>query len=266
MKTYRTVSEAYLATLEDIYKNPDYMVAPRGLPIREKLDYTFKVLEPTSDPIVTRDLERNKVIADYTAKEMELYNSCSNKVEDFAKASKFWNQIANPDGTVNSAYGYLIWKNKSHGSHFNKHTVLIEGQFEDGEVGKFLVEENVMVTPWDWCVDSLKRDKDTRQAILRFSLPEHFWVGNKDMTCTLHGNWLIREDKLHLSVVMRSNDWNKGILYDAPWFCSLIDKMVDELKSTYPSLSKGNYTHTAHSAHIYEKDAQIVEKMLGFKL
>src|SRR6267142_1611486 len=143
---YQDVSSAYLGTLEDVYLNPDYKTAPRGFPIREKVDYMFKVLNPTADPIVTADPERNLVIADYTAKEVELYNSCSNRVEDFEKASKFWRSIANADGTINSAYGYLIWKNRSCG---------------DGQL-----------TPWEWAKASLIQDKDSRQAFMRFSLPQ----------------------------------------------------------------------------------------------
>src|ERR1035437_2350291 len=249
MKIYDNIHEAYLGTLEDVFHNPDYRSAPRGLPIRETIDYSFRVLSPTSEPIITKDLERNKVIEDYTRREMELYNSCSNRVEDFAKASKFWEKLANPDGTINSAYGYLIWKNKSHGNP----------RFENGAG----LPQDEMRTPWEWARDSLIKDKDTRQAVLRFSLPEHFWVGNKDMTCTLHGNFLIRDDKLHLSIVMRSNGLNKGLVYDLSWFCSLMDKMVEELKPIYPNLTKGHYTHTAHSAHIYEKDEKTVLKMIG---
>jgi thymidylate synthase len=83
------------------------------------------------------------------------------------------------------------------------------------------------------------------------------------MTCTLHGNWLIREDKLHLSIVMRSNDLVKGLAYDLPWFCSLMDKMIEELKPTYPTLTKGHYTHTVHSIHIYDSDEKVIRKMLG---
>ena len=265
MKIYQNIHEAYLGSLEDVYFNYEYRAAPRGLPIREKTDYSFRILNPTDEPVVTKDPERNKVIADYTAKEMALYNSCSNKVEDFAKASKFWNQLANPDGTINSAYGYLIWKNKSHGSDFEREQVVHEAEYEDGTKGVFLTNEAVMRTPWEWAKQCLIADKDTRQAILRFSLPEHAWVGNKDMTCTLHGNWLIRDDKLHFSVILRSNDFNKGLLYDLSFFCSLMDKMLEELRPYYSTLTKGHYTHTVHSAHIYEKDEDVVKRMLGIE-
>jgi len=257
MKTYETISEAYLKTLEDVYFNYEYRAAPRGLPVREKTDYTFRINNPIAESIITKDLERNKVIEDYTQKETNLYNSCSNRVEDFAKASKFWEKLVNPDGeTINSAYGYLIWANKSHGNP----------QFEfHGEKGNSTVNDFGIGfrTPWEWAYDSLRADKDSRQALLRFSLPEHQWVGNKDQTCTLSGLFLIREDKLNLSIVMRSNDLWLGLTYDLPWFVSLIDKMVDELKPYYPNLTKGSYTHTVHSLHLYERDEEKIKKALG---
>lgn len=240
--THETSHDAYLHALREVWFEPQFRAAPRGLPVREVIDYSFTITNPTSESIVTLDEERNKIIADYTAKETELYDSCSNKVEDFAKASKFWNQLANPDGTVNSAYGYLIWGLASHGN---------------------MNYEGVFRSPWTWCLESLQKDKDSRQAILRFSLPEHAWMGNKDFVCTMYGNFLIRDDKLYLSMFMRSNDLMKGLVYDLSWFISLMDQMIEDLKPTYPNLTKGSYTHTSNSMHIYEKDEKTILKMLG---
>lgn len=258
MNTYENIHRAYIETLKDVYFNPDFVVAPRGLHIREKLDYTFRITNPKNEAIVTSDPERNKTIASYTQKETELYDSCSNSAEDFGKASKFWLKLANPDGTVNSAYGHLIWKNKSHGN-----PIYEIAEYEKKNGATIFYRNELMRTPWEWAKESLIKDKDTRQAIVRFSLPEHQWVGNKDQTCTMHANFLIREDKLHMSVVMRSNDLVLGLVYDMPWFISLMDKMVEELKSTYPNLTKGTYTHTVHSLHIYEKDEEMVKRMIG---
>lgn len=262
MKVYENVSEAYLGTLADVYFNPDVKSSPRGQPCREKLDYTFRVLAPSDAAIVTRDSKRNAVIASYTAKEVELYDSCTNSAEDFGRASSFWRTLANPDGTVNSAYGHLIWSKKSHGSDFEQENYVVTPSSKPGE-GNILSSRPVRRTPWEWAKHSLLSDKDTRQAILRFSLPEHQWVGNKDQTCTMHGNFLIRNDQLHLSVVMRSNDLTLGLVYDLPWFCGLMDRMVAELKDVYPNLTKGHYTHTVHSLHIYERNEEMVKKMLG---
>lgn len=253
MKTYGTISEAYLGTLADVLDNPDYVCAPRGLPIREKLDYQFRVTNPEAVSIVTHDQERNVIIANYTAKELELYNSCSNRVEDYARASKFWNKIVNPDGkTINSAYGSLIWHDKSCGNTVFEAIV---------EPGKPLTEYSH--TPWEWVVGSLLRDKDTRQAVLRFSRPDHMWFGNKDQVCTMHANFLIRNDKLHMSTVMRSNDLMLGLVYDASFFVSLIDELRLELLDKYPLLQKGEWTHMVHSMHLYERDIPAILKMLG---
>lgn len=233
---YNTTHEAYLNTLEDVCLHPDYRSAPRGMSIREKLNYIFTIRYPTNDPIVTRDVERNLVIANYTKKELALYDSCSNRVEEFEKASSFWRKIANEDGTINSAYGYLIWRNKSRPGG---------------------------LTQWSWAKQSLIVDKDTRQAILHFNLPEHQRDGIKDFPCTLYANFLIRNDELHLMVAMRSNDLWLGLTFDLPFFCSLLDKMVSELKSTYPALIVGTYTHLANSMHVYERDIEKIKKAVG---
>jgi thymidylate synthase len=264
MRIFESVHDAYLYALADIYDNPDATSSPRGQKVREKFNYQFTIKDPKVEPIVTLDPERNVVIKDYSQKEFDLYESCSNLVEDFGKASKFWLKLANPDGTINSAYGYLVWKRKSHGSPFEtKLEVVSPPRFEgDGTISHV---GQVQRTPWEWCLQALIADKDTRQAILRFSLPEHFWVGNKDFTCTLHGYFQIRDNKLSLTINMRSNDMTLGLVYDLPWFISLIHRMRDDLKSVYPDLEIGNYTHYVHNIHVYDRDEDKILKMLGRK-
>ncbi|CAB4125247.1 thy_syn_methano, thymidylate synthase, methanogen type [uncultured Caudovirales phage] len=264
-KIYSNLHEAYLGTLADVYDNPQFVCAPRGQKVREVLDYKFVIENPVNEIIVTHDPDRNKVIASYTKKECELYNSGTNLAEDFGQASKFWLKLQNPDGTVNSAYGHLIKHKKSHGNPIYELDAKIQEQMTNFHIAEYLMEHSheAMRTPWQWCVDALRDDKDTRQAILRFSLPEHFYKGNKDMTCTLNGNFHIREDKLYLSIYMRSNDMMLGLVYDLPWFISLMDDMIDELKDLYPNLTKGTYTHKVDSIHVYDRDEEKVLKMLG---
>lgn len=270
MKVYDDLHQAYLGTLADVYDHPEYVCSPRGQQIREKIDYQFKILKPIAETIVTKDDKRNKVIESYTKKETELYNSCTNKAKDFAQASKFWEQIANADGTINSAYGHLIWKKKSMGDAIQELSyvdnsgmmpiVLIPNSLSASGAIK---HQACKRTPWNWAKESLMADKHTRQAFVKFSLPEHQWMGNKDQTCTMHANFLIREDRLNLSVVMRSNDLTLGLVYDMPWFISLINRMVNELKPTYPTLKGGYYTHMVHSIHIYDRDEEKILRMLG---
>ncbi len=228
--------------------SPEYKSSPRGKSIHEITNVMFKVQYPVSEPIVTSDPKRNLVLRDYFAKEKELYDSMTNRAEDFAAASKFWAKIANPDGTINSAYGHLIWQ------------VPLLG---DPEYEKAVGNSGDMRTPWEWALHSLKSDRDTRQAVVPFAAPHHYWHGNKDQVCTLHGIFQIRDNALHLTVVMRSNDLVKGLAYDMPWFVLLMDRMLVELKDIYPGLTKGSYTHMTHSAHIYLEDAEKVRLMLG---
>lgn len=267
MRAYRhqTPSEAYLGILEDVLFSPEFECSPRGQFIHEVTDAVIEIKYPSSEPLVTKDLERNKVIASYTQKEKDLYYSMSNKVEDFEKISKFWGKLGNPDGTVNSSYCYLIKGLADHGNP------RFETSFQEDGKTWFLakIPENAeqfkgcMRTPWQWCVEALKADKDTRQALMRFSRPEHFYKGVRDFTCTTHGNWLIRDDRLNLSIVMRSNDLVKGTPYDFSFFMGLMDDMLLDLKDTYPDLQKGTYTHIAHSLHIYESTIETVKKMIG---
>ena len=264
MKKYENIHEAYLGVLADVYDNPDHICSPRGQRIREKLYYGFQIANPINEPIKTHDEGRNETIKSYTAKECELYDSGTNAAEDFGKASKFWLKLANPDGTVNSAYGHLIKFKKSHGNPIYELAEQMNG-LDSEAVSEFLMQKSkdAMRTPWEWCVDSLKSDKDTRQAVLRFSLPEHFYKGNKDMTCTLNGNFHIRDNKLLFRVHMRSNDLTLGLVYDLPWFVGLMHEMVGELKDVYPDLEVGTYTHIVDSLHIYDRDEEKILGMLG---
>lgn len=246
MKKFNTPSEAYMGVLDDVWNNYNFVSTPRGLEVREILNYSFEVSNPSSAAIKTRSDKRNKVIAEYHKKETDLYLSGSNKVEDFATASTFWNNIANPDGTINSAYGYLLWKNKS---CFNK-------DFSSASEA---------VSPWEWAKQSLLTDKHTRQAIIRFNLPEHCWEGNKDFPCTLTGTFHIRENKLYLSMVMRSTDLTRGLVYDLPFFILLQEMMLDELKAKYPDLTLGSYYHLSHSMHVYSRDIDKVNDMLDIE-
>jgi thymidylate synthase len=226
--------------------NHIHRTEPRGIGTFETLNFVGIVHQPSKDPLVTLDVSRNEKIAKYTETEFALYNRGENSVDEFAKAAPFWREVANPDGTVNSAYGYLIWRKTLHPFGSADWT-------------------DPYLSPWGWAYESLRRDKDSRQAFVRFSRPEHQWFGNKDQVCTMHGQFFIREDRLHFTIVMRSNDVVKGLVYDMPWFCSLMERMQQELLPIYPNLEVGSYTHIAHSLHVYERDIPLIFSMLGEK-
>lgn len=273
--TFQTVSDAYLEVLAAVMDRPQYECAPRGLRIKEILEVSFSVAQPSDQPIVTLDSDRNKVIASYTAKEFALYESGSNHGDDFAAAAKFWDGLRNPDGTINSAYGKLVFKDRSHGNPdyeapsaaatFAQAVALptAGGPSPDDFDAACAAMDDVMRTPWDWAKYCLITDRDTRQAIFHINLPEHAWKGTKDYPCTLYGQFFIRDNRLLLTIGMRSNDCVRGLVYDMPWFCYLLLRMRTELLETYPELLVGSYVHRAGSMHVYESDWEMARKMLG---
>lgn len=256
MHVHLTVDEAYLELLKNVVCNFDIISSPRGQEVREIFNYTFKVTNPISQSIKTKDEERNKKIEDYTKKEMDWYLSCHRSVESAASISRFWNNLANPDGTINSNYGYLALKDKSEGDEYME--LLLKN-----ECTYLNAHPLPTKTPWEWARTCLIKDKDSRQAIMRINKPSHAWCGNKDFPCTMHANFHIRNNMLNMTVVMRSNDVVRGTVYDVPFFIYLQERMISELNTFYPELKIGTYTHIAHSMHMYEKDLETVLKMIG---
>lgn len=232
MNTFSTTSEAYLTTLQTVLDEPDFVCRPRGLPCRELMNWLFKVERPVSSPIVTASERRNAQIAKYQAAETRLYLAGELSAEVWAaEASKFWAKIANDDGTINSNYGWLALYNRS---------------LPDG------------LTPWEWAKRSLTEDPDSRQGYVRFSLPSHQRFGTKDQVCTMHLMFILRNERLHATTVMRSNDVVRGLVYDMLWFCLLLERMAGEL-----GVGVGTYSHLAHSLHLYERDIGVAREMLG---
>lgn len=231
---YANPTKAYLSVLESLVDWPENNVSPRDQATRELVDHLFHVERPEATPIVTLDEERNAVIRKYQGEELRLYLTGETRASVWAaQASSFWAKIANPDGKINSNYGQLIWYKLS----------LPEGR-----------------CPWDWARHKLLTDPSTRQAYVRFSLPEHQWDGNKDQVCTMHMNFLIRDDHMQGTVVMRSCDIVKGLVYDMPFFCYLVQRMALDLM-----LPVGTFGFFCHSLHLYERDLPTALKMLGRK-
>jgi thymidylate synthase len=158
-----------------------------------------------------------------------------NDVEFIEKYASFWRVISNKDETVNSAYGNLLFNEKN-------------------EYG---------LSQWQWAFQTLKNDKDSRQAIMLFNKPQYQWIGNKDVICTLNAIFNIRDNKLNFSVSMRSNDAILGTPTDVAFFCLLQQQMLKLLKPYYPDLELGTYTHIANSYHIYDRHFILVDEIIG---
>jgi thymidylate synthase len=225
-------AKSYQLALRTLIDEYQYETKPRGMKCREILNYQFCIDDVKSN--LFQNSVRN-VNINYLAGEMLWYLTGNNDLKFISKYSKFWKKIANDDGTLNSAYGNLIFKRKN-----------IHGY-----------------TEWGWAIHSLIKDKDSRQSIMHFNTPDHLYDTNKDQVCTMFGQFFIRDNKLMFYIYMRSNDIIKGVTYDIPFFTFLQIEAYKILKKTYPELELGSYYHTSGSLHIYESDFKLAEDMLN---
>ncbi len=233
MRTYRgdTFADVYEKALRDTLENPEYISSPRGMEIKE-ISNAALVIDDPYFPLYENEVRSSQF--KYIGGETVWYFTGRKDIKFIDKFSKFWKQLDNGDGTVNSAYGNLIFKEP----------------LSDGR------------NQWQWALDSLIEDRDSRQAILHFNKPSHQWQGNKDFVCTLNGVFQIRDNRLNFTVDMRSNDLILGTATDIAFFCLLQQQMLKHLQVWYPNLKMGNYTHIVHSLHIYERHFDLVKRML----
>jgi len=234
MRVYKgeNFADVYEKSLRDLYENPDYSSNPRGLQIKENLNIALEIENPVSSLYIN---ERRSSQKKYIAAEFIWYFSGRNDVEFISEYASFWKSIQNADGTANSAYGNLIFNQKN----------------------KFGINQ------YEWAINSLSLDLDSRQAIMHFNVPDHQYDGNKDFVCTMYGIWHIRDNRLNLTIHMRSNDAILGTPTDVAFFSVLQQQALIHLKQKYADLKLGKYVHIVDSYHIYEKNFNLVEEMLN---
>jgi len=171
----------------------------------------------------------------YCKKEIEWYESgCL--VAKHAPA-KFWQSLSDSQGKIQSNYGYLIL-------HESKPYT------------------SATISSYDFALTLLKKDMFSRQVILHYNLPKHYHTETKDIPCTVVTQVLIREGKLNLTVYQRSSDLYYGLIYDLPWHCYLIKRLVADLQGTYFGLSSGSLIMHLGSVHMYEKNLDFFDNFL----
>ena len=110
-----------------------------------------------------------------------------------------------------------------------------------------------IASQWDWLVSELKRNPDTRRAVIIVRDFEHD-SQSTDPACLQHIQYFIRQGALHCKVLFRSNDACKATFMNAFALIMLQKKLADEL-----GVPVGSYTHRANSFHCYEKDFDLLK-------
>ena len=200
--------------------------SPRGMKTLEIENYQF-----TGNPrFRICNFKERKLSTKYLVQELQWYLSANRNNESIVEASKFWGTIKNDFKPYwNSNYGYYIFS---------------ECQF-------------------DYCFDQLSKDKDTRQAVIIINRPEVSMSNSKDKICTYAISFRIRDNKLNMSVSMRSNDFILGTQIDYFQFSVIQEMLYVFLKEfTYKDLELGTYTHKSDSFHIYERHFEQMESII----
>lgn len=105
----------------------------------------------------------------------------------------------------------------------------------------------------------LQADPDTRQAVISlWDAQLDNLSGKRDYPCTVALQLLIRDDRLVLMTLMRSNDAWLGLAYDAFQFTQLQLTAARIL-----GVEPGVYVHRANSLHVYQDDldAGLVDRL-----
>jgi hypothetical protein len=110
---------------------------------------------------------------------------------------------------------------------------------------------------YDMIIERLKNDPDSRQAVVTIWNPQYdLQHSKKDYPCTVLHQFRIRDNKLNMSVYMRSNDVWLGAAYDFFQFTRVQIAMAWVL-----GVAPGKYTHHVGSLHIYEQHYEAAEKL-----
>jgi len=201
--------------------------------IHELLDVELVLSDPRKSvlSLPIRNMSRR-----YAAGELLCYIRGTNKKEDFEFYSKSWDKLANPDGTINSAYGYRMF-----------HPVF-DGNTE---------------TRFHYALTQLLENSDTKNAIIMLRDDSDLHPAHqKDRCCTLCLCFNIRDGKLNCRTIMRSQDLWLGLPYDVFCFTRLMQIMLYNYNSACEKgkeVQLGTYTHQVLNLHLYERDWQKVK-------
>ena len=109
----------------------------------------------------------------------------------------------------------------------------------------------------DFIIDELKRNPYSRRAVIdiRDNSEDMY---SYDPACLQHIQFFIRDKKLHMKVLFRSNDACKAAFMNAFALIKLQEKIATEL-----NIQVGTYTHRANSFHCYERDFSLLESYIN---
>lgn len=215
-----TADELFDKTVEELCKHSvdlgnDIYVA------HEMINAHLVLTDPTHNTMCN---SKRKMPIRYAIGELMWYLSRNRTADAIAPFSKFWQKIAEEDGTVNSNYGWCI--------------------FDKYNFDQWLMVKRLLI-----------KNPASRQAVIHIKEARDLAsYPTKDVNCTLTLQFFVRNGKLDLIVNMRSNDIWLGLPYDLFNFTCMQILMAMEL-----GIEVGTYYHNAGSLHMYTRDVEKLE-------
>ena len=147
----------------------------------------------------------------------------------YGKVPKIWLNIADQNGRVNSNYGYHIFKSTD----------------SEGNYG----------SQYGRVIRMLQKDPSTRQACMSIYNGRANHKYKNDVPCTYAINFYILDNKLNMSVMMRSNDIWYGFCNDQYCFSELLRRACSDVSDALNrEIQVGTYYHFVNNLHLYEKN------------
>jgi thymidylate synthase len=207
-KVFRNANEAYEYIHDRILQDGIEFGDTKAL-----FNVGFYITDPKDRKIINKERKWNE---EYAEAEWQWYLSGDKSIfklgDIYGKIPPIWSRMADPQGNVNSNYGYQ-WQRKRQ---------------LDAVVRKLMI------------------DKDTRQACISIYDGKEMYKYDNDTPCTYAVQFTIVNDRLDMCVTMRSNDLWYGFCNDQYQFSKL-----QEMVSKRLSIETGVYYHFAHNMHLY---------------
>ena len=210
MLKFNTANEAFHKLYDMIIKDGVDFAGTKAL-----FNVGFEIEYPALNSISDSKVKRNWSI-EYAYAEWRWYMSGDRNIaklgELYGKVPQIWQRMADADGNVNSNYGWQ-WERTSQ---------------------------------LDIVIQMLKDNPETRQAAISIYDGKEISDYTYDTPCTYAVQFTILNNKLNMSVVMRSNDLWYGFCNDQYQFSNLQMLVANET-----GYDVGTYYHFAHNLHLY---------------
>lgn len=218
------------ATLDDLLRRAFHEVLDKGARVEATRGWNTElcgVLLKLSNPRarLSRTETKGKVFS--ALGELAWYLSASDRADFIAYYIQDYVKEEEVDGTVRGAYGPRLFTAEWH------------NQFES-------------------VASLLKRKPNSRQAVIQLFDNSDLAGMYKDIPCTCTLQFMVRDEKLNLTVSMRSNDVFKGLPHDVFSFT-----MLQEILAVMLNRQLGDYTHFAASLHLYDKQKEQAKLLIG---